>query len=61
MGGDAVQAVARAADEYGSPDGAEVHENASVWGWMRGDVQLIIFHNHRDQALSNVILDRYRR
>jgi hypothetical protein len=58
MGIDAVQAASRAIEEYGSPDGSEVHDNASVWGWVRGDVQLVIFHNHGDQSLSNVILDR---
>jgi len=61
MGVDAVQAAARATDEYGFPDGTEVHDNASVWGWIREDVQLVIFHNHSDQALSNVILDRHPR
>jgi len=61
VGIDAVQAVAKAAEAYGSPDASEVHEKLSFWAWLRGDVRLVIFHHHDAPASSNIILDRYPR
>ncbi|WP_454909343.1 hypothetical protein [Variovorax gossypii] len=61
VGINAAQAAAKAADEYGQPDGVEVHEKLLVWSWTQGDVQLAIFHNQVDPALSNIILNRYSR
>jgi hypothetical protein len=58
---DAVQAAARATDEYAPPDEAEVRDKLFFWGWIRGEVQLVIFHHPGDQASSSVILDRYPR
>ncbi len=61
VGIDAVQAVAKATEAYGSPDASEVHEKLSFWAWLRGDIRLVIFHHHDTPASSNIILDRYPR
>lgn len=55
---DAVQAAARATEEYGTPDQAEVNERMSAWAWQREGTMLLISHHPGEPGISNVILDR---
>lgn len=61
MGIDAVQAAAWARNAYGAPDEAEENERMSFWAWQRGDATLAIFHNPKEPASSNVMLNRQPR
>lgn len=56
---DAVQAAAAATNEYGAPDAIDGRNSVTYWGWLRGDVRLVITHMARDPAASFAILDRY--
>jgi hypothetical protein len=55
---DAVQAAAKATEEYGSPDLAETNERMSAWAWQRGGAMLLISHHPGEPKTSNIILDR---
>lgn len=61
MGIDAVQAAAWARKVYGASDEAEENERMSFWAWQRGDAALAIFHNRKEPAASNVMLNRQPR
>lgn len=58
-GFDAPRAVAQASEAYGAPDMTETRNKSTYWGWMRGDVRLVIFHTADEQdGWSSVNLDR---
>lgn len=57
---DAVQAAARATEEYGAPDQTEANERMSAWAWQREKTMLLIFHHPGEPRTSNIVLDRSR-
>ena len=58
-GNDAVQVAAAVANEHGAPDRVDGRNTVTNWGWLRGNVRLVISHLGSDPNSSFLVLDRY--
>lgn len=56
---DAVQVAAAAAGEYGAPDAVDGRNTVTNWGWLRGNIRLVISNLGSDPNASFLVLDRY--